>query len=260
LCLLSSHQYQKQISHCFKTSFSSVIRSPSLTKWFLEHGANPNLGRDIHYKNTNKPCMSEISGDVLTLAAGTDPSTAVALIDLLIQYGARLEDATPLHYLAGCPPYQHSGQGINLTSTTLTSRIPVLQHLLDLGCDPNASDKKRQGPRSLGPPLHWAVNSGLVENARFLLENGADPWAKNLYGMNALEVAKRQNETDNPTGRDFFVQKYLREALEENERLGRAGDPYPKMEERLKALDAAGEIESEPIQESELEQLIKKFM
>jgi hypothetical protein len=56
------------------------------------------------------------------------------------------------------------------------------------------------------------------------------------------------------------VQKYLREALQENELLGRPGDPYPKAEERLKALDAAGEIENEPIQESELEQLIKKFM
>jgi hypothetical protein len=110
------------------------------------------------------------SGFVLGSAACTDPSTTVALIDLLMQYGARLEDSIPLHRVAGCLPYQNSdesitlsittylqaqgGHEINLTSTPSSSQIPVLQHLLDLGYDHNASDVKHWGPRSFGPPLH----------------------------------------------------------------------------------------------------------
>lgn len=215
------------------------------------------------------------SGFVLGSAACTDPSTAVALIDLLMQYGARLEDSIPLHRLAGCTPYQNSDESITLsnttnqqaqgghemnpTSTLFSSRIPVLQHLLDLGCDLNASDRNHWGPRSFGPPLHWAVYSESLENARFLLENGADPWARNNVGFNALEAAKRQNELHNPTGKDLLAGQYLQAALLENELPGRSGNPFARALEKLNALEEV-EIVNEPPQESELEKLIKKFM
>jgi hypothetical protein len=212
------------------------------------------------------------SGFVLGSAACTDPSTAVALIDLLVQYGARLEDSIPLHRVAGCPPYQNSDESITSitttylqaqgdheispTSTPSSSRIPVLQHLLDLGYDPNASDAKHWGPRSFGPPLHWAVHAMSVENARFLLEKGADPWARNPIGFNALEAAKRQNEIQNPSGKELLARKSLEAALLENELPGRSGNPFAKALEKLEA----AEIENEPVQESELEKLIKRFM
>jgi hypothetical protein len=98
-----------------------------------------------------------------------------------------------------------------------------------------------------------------VENARFLLENGADPWARNPIRFNALEAAKRQNEIQNPLGKDLLAGKYLEAALLENKLPGQSGNPFAKALEKLNALEAA-EIENEPVQESELEKLIKKFM
>lgn len=145
------------------------------------------------------------SGHVLNLAACANPAIAVALVDLLVQHGARLEDSLPLHLAAECPPYQSSRQPTSSSatshppaqvgldpdssSTPSSSRIPVLQHLLDLGYDPNASDGAMLGARALGTPLHWAVRWGRMENARFLLENGADPRGKDRHGRDALEAA-----------------------------------------------------------------------
>jgi ankyrin repeat protein len=211
------------ISHLSYSSY--VLRSFPLTKWFLENGANPNLGPDTYRLYSRESAMIPNSGLVLEKATYTNPATAVSLINLLLHHGARLEDSLPLHLAAECGPYEIHDQhytstaishpqvqgdfDIDPTCTPSSSMIPVLKYLLDLGYDPNASDIAHFGPRAHGPPLHWAVRGGSVENARFLLENGADPWGQNPNGLNTLEAAKFEYD---PTG-EGEMQKVIKEFM-----------------------------------------------
>lgn len=47
----------------------------------------------------------------------------------------------------------------------------------------------------LGTPLHEAASLGKVATARLLLQNGADPWAKDSPGRTAYQRAK-ENQHD----------------------------------------------------------------
>jgi len=107
-------------AHLTYPCLSFVLDSLPLTKWFLDHGANPNLGpHPCHPGSTKKPMVTN-SGSVLNNAACINPAIAVTIIDLLIQHGARLEDSLPLHLLAQCGPYkdvsQHDPDGDNRPS------------------------------------------------------------------------------------------------------------------------------------------------
>lgn len=161
------------------TSLVQCIHNEPVTKWLLDHGADPNLGPPL----SPQPRSSSVtnSGAALnTAAALSSPAT----IDLLIQYGAKLENSLPLH-AAAVSDVKPDGE-----------RIPMIAHLLELGVDINGTDEKR-GMSAFGTPLLHAVRWGRMETVRFLLMRGADVRVKVLGGeVTALDLARQTGKEE----------------------------------------------------------------
>ena len=109
----------------------------------------------------------------MNFAAG---SSSIAVLDLLLTHGAKLENSLPLHVAAA--------------RSDVDVQIPMMQHLLSLGVDINASDAMK-GSRRAGTPLHHAAQAGRIEAVQFLVEIGADLDAKVPLGKTPLEEARR---------------------------------------------------------------------
>ncbi len=134
-----------------------IVGNETTVKWFLEHGADPNL------------CGS-IKASPLATAALTH-STAV--LDLLISYGAQLD---PNALFKAMNPRGDGG-------------LEIMQHLIDRGIDINAVDVK------LGTPLHYAVRLGSIVKIEMLLKSGADRTIK-FYNKTPIESAKERGDMD----------------------------------------------------------------
>lgn len=125
-------------------------------RFLLEAGADPNQDPD-----------AAAFPLALVAALYADP----ALIDLLLQHGARLERSGALAAAA------HLGNE------------PMLRRLLERGAHPDAdADAMGNG----ASPLHVAVSAGHGGVARILLRHGgADPNAADASGTTAIELAKQ---------------------------------------------------------------------
>ncbi|KAF2735294.1 ankyrin, partial [Polyplosphaeria fusca] len=135
-------------------------------RYLLEHGANPNLGPPLLAQGPIfqiRPIPN--SGSALNTAASFCTPEIFAL---LLSYGADISNAIPLHSAVGQPLH-----------VVPESRIPMLEYLLGLGLDINAMDDAIKiaddGRGQHGTPLQYAVMWGRVEEAKWLLERGADP-------------------------------------------------------------------------------------
>ena len=104
------------------------MKDEALVKLLLAHGADPNLGSQIF--NISDPLTPSInnSGEALDAAAA---ESSIAVFDLLLSRGAKLENSFPLHAAAG--------------SSEDSGRIPMMAHLLELGVDIDGDDS------SMGP-------------------------------------------------------------------------------------------------------------
>ena len=160
------------------TMLASLIRSPSLTTWFLLHGANPNLGPPRIGSGLEATPIPD-SGVCLYEAAA---SSNTEVVELLIQAGAKVENCTPLHAAV------RRGE----------DAIPMLRYLLALpsgnGTDINGLADPCD-PFSVGTPLESVIRHGLrsdsVAIARFLLENGADPHPDGRPGIDVFDEPVR---------------------------------------------------------------------
>ena len=148
------------------------MQDEALLIWFLNHGADPNIGAPYIWVRSDSDSFPD-SGDALNLAAG---SSSIAAFDLLLAHGARLENSLPLHAAA--------------TRSDADAQLPMMRHLLSRGVDVNASDAVK-GPRRGGTPLHHAAYAGRIKAVQFLVENGADLDAKSPLGMTPLQEARR---------------------------------------------------------------------
>lgn len=96
-----------------------------LVRWFLEHGARPNLGpRTINPKADSASIDS--SGICLNVAA---QKSSIRIFDMLLNHGAPRENSVALHMAAGA--------GVSV------ERIPMMTHLIAFGFDVNGSDEVR---------------------------------------------------------------------------------------------------------------------
>lgn len=144
---------------CLLTSVRNrnILDNEPLVRWFLDHGAE--------LRTTSSVCLNK-AGSV----------SSVAVFDLLLKHGAIKENSTPLHSAAGA--------GMD------GERIPMMAYLIEAGYDVNATDEARI-IRLLGTPLHYAIAARSLENAKFLLQKGADPHKSvGLSGSSPLEMAK----------------------------------------------------------------------
>lgn len=146
-------------------------------RWLLENGADPTRGKARWNQST--PQDDRNAGAALNAAAGAGE---IAVFDLLLESGARIETSVPLHMAAG-------------SSATVAKAIAMMSHLLELGLDVNGLDDI-QGPYGIGTPLHHAFRNRAVEVAQFLLEQGADQHKKNQWGYTPAEEAIKKNATD----------------------------------------------------------------
>lgn len=163
----------------------SVVNNLPLLRWFLAHGADPNLGaqrdnRDRTGGPDTDPCAA------LESAAGRGDVEAVRL---LLDAGAMIQNGTPLHFAAGvCPPGMNPHAGRVVPSKDFDeSRIPVMALLVEHGADVNQREESRH--MVVGYAIVHAVMAGAVERARWLLERGADPEVRGPWGS-AVQYAR----------------------------------------------------------------------
>lgn len=94
-----------------QTALSAFVKNEALLRWFLEHGADPNLGPPLSPQPDSTPVPK--SGSTLNCAASV---ATPDVFDLLLQNGAVLENSQPLHMAAASP--EDSG------------RIPMMEYLI----------------------------------------------------------------------------------------------------------------------------------
>ncbi|TVY57673.1 hypothetical protein LCER1_G004180 [Lachnellula cervina] len=149
-----------------------VINLP-LLQWFLEHGADPNLGKQYNHRDR----------------MGTSDT------DSRWRAG---QERGPLHAAAGaCPPGTPAGAQLNagvISSKEFdTSRIPVMELLVEHGADVNQAEDWRLVLAQY--PIVRAAMAGAVERVKWLLAHGADPEAVGGFGS-AIDHAKWRGNTE----------------------------------------------------------------
>ena len=163
-----------------------VIGNDRMTRWFLDHGADPNA--------CGKP-----GSTILNVAAG---NASIEIFDLLLAHGAKLEDSDALHSAAG-------------NRTKKPGRVEMMAHLLDLGMDINALFRREHPPGrrvGRGTPLQSATGPQEVDRIMFLLERGADREVKNTLGQTPLEYAAAKGLTTS----EALLRNYLKEETVES--------------------------------------------
>lgn len=130
----------------------------ALARYLLEKGADPNQAVDVY------------SGDRIITAAAT--RSRPAMLELLIQGGARLDDSGAL------------------TAAAEGGNIENVKFLLTQDTDVNEMIRMSYHPAHIpSRPLHLAVQNGHLELVDTLLAAGADITAKDSNGKTALDIA-----------------------------------------------------------------------
>jgi len=148
--------------------------------------------------------------DVLIQASASGiPAVVQEILKYKPDANSRGQDGTTA-LIACLQAYHYKDKDVNLRE--------VVRMLVDAGADPNLADNKGKTPliansRDLEIAqmlvAHGAnvnaqasdgftplLNAGTVELTRFLLEHGADPFAKRDHGQSALDWAKQMNRKD----------------------------------------------------------------
>lgn len=166
---------------CEKLTSPSSLATESLqlTKWFLAHGADPNL-------------ISKWGHTPLDTAASKSHPDVYAVIDVLIASGALLTHSNPLHNAL-------------VAIDTDSASFEMMEFLLSKGVEINGlSFANRPEFHKWNPstPLHWAVRwhhkkrgrKNMYARIKWLLDHGADAGLRDSKGKRPLEEATRKDE------------------------------------------------------------------
>ncbi|KAF5624153.1 ankyrin repeat domain protein [Fusarium sp. NRRL 25303] len=147
-----------------------------LLDWFLEHGADPNIGG---------PEGDPVQALRLAASQGT-----VKLVQKLLNGGAKMtSNGLGLFYAPGaCPAgfIPHTGL-VQPSAEFDKSRIPIMALLIENGA--GVDDKLETKHMTAQYPIVNAVMAGAFERVKWLLSQGADPDLQGQYGS-ARDYAK----------------------------------------------------------------------
>lgn len=146
--------------------YSRVLHDIDLVRWFVTHGANPNVAAP------SWPSPLEVAAWRASLE----------VIQILVQHGGRVYPGNALPAAA---------------QTSLPDRTHVLAYFLDQGApidtieyDFNKKVYKIFDVKAFGTALHHATKRGNEQLVRFLLERGAKVSLKDSMGKTALQYAR----------------------------------------------------------------------
>ncbi len=152
-----------------------------IVKALLDHGADPNAVLKTNPK---------VWGYTVALPAKNSRPLALAayagaadVMRLLVERGADLS-LRPDNYLTTLMLAVGASRTVWISQVTEEESLEAARAALELGADVN--EVNGQGNTA----LHEAAKLGLVEVARFLVENGANLEAKNKRGVRPIEIAR----------------------------------------------------------------------
>ncbi|TVY26841.1 hypothetical protein LHYA1_G004430 [Lachnellula hyalina] len=166
-----------------------IVTNLSLLRWFLAHGANPNLGTQRDFRDRNGASQTDSCAALEAAAGRCDVETVRMLLDA----GAEIQNGVPLHFAAGvCPDSKNPHVGAVTPSREFdVGRIPVMALLVERGANVNQAEESRHMVARYA--IVHAVMAGAVERVGWLLGMGADPEARGAWGS-AVEYAKLRSE------------------------------------------------------------------
>ena len=192
-----------------------VVTNHQLLVWFLDHGANPNLGA----QRDNRDRMG-----------GSDTNSCAALeravscgdleaVRLLLDAGAVIRNGV-LHRAAGACP-----SGTNPYSKRVTpsmefdvGRIPIMELLLERGgIDVNEKEASRY--MVPGYAIVYAVMAGAVQRVKWLLTRGANPELEGAGGS-AVDYAGKMGSEEMKKVVDEGVRERRLIAIEKTDEIG----------------------------------------
>lgn len=161
-----------------------IVTNHPLLRWFLDHGADPNRGRQLYTRGPDDGpddwCQA------LEYAASEGDIVAVRM---LLDAGALIKNGAPLYRDAGACTLGknfHTNEVVP-TKEFDTRMIPIMELLVERGADVNQLENSRH--MTFRYALNYAVLAGAVERVRWLLEHGANP--ENVgRGSNAISLSK----------------------------------------------------------------------
>jgi serine/threonine-protein phosphatase 6 regulatory ankyrin repeat subunit A/cytohesin len=185
----------------------AIGKSEAVVRLLLDHGADPNLHAKYGVPalwQAASGCQGTIVGWLLERNAKVDEAGGSDMTPLMIavQDGCDLVVTALLAKGAKVNQVDYSGETalyhlVNVGNFEDPKKLAIASALLKAGANPNLGLRKAQPPEpAVGiTPLMLAVEHGMEETIRVLLENRADPNAVDSEGRNAIMHAL---QTDRP--------------------------------------------------------------
>lgn len=159
--------------------------SLSMTRLLFTHGADPNTVFPVarQYSEPQNmwtyPILTEHLGDTILNCVCAGWYLPVALE--IVKNGAN-------------PDFQNSNDGRSAMYWAVMCANPgLINALLDHGANPDLQTWERNGALT---PLHAAVNNGRYDEAKILVERGANLSIRDAEGLTPLERTRRSNSLD----------------------------------------------------------------
>lgn len=184
--------------------FAALTGNQQMTKFLLDHGANPNFLSDHDETPFHLALRRDLYGPRWPVDFWNDPMARIeAAFDLLDSddsedeclstqaqvYGAR---STIISLLLEHPQVDVNAQDVfgissmHIAARGADSTESMIRRLIEKGARISARTKNGE------TPLHLASRNGNMEAVNTLLEYGADPMDRDFNGLNALHYAAKK--------------------------------------------------------------------
>jgi ankyrin repeat protein len=224
--LLVEHGFHpnQQIRGCFGTALMNCLDSEDITRFLLDHGADPDLGpftdaRRMMWRRRPAAPLDRTCGLALDIAA---EKSSLGVVTMLLDHGAHTKYSRPLHRTV-CKVSKPAANGLPAEETEGDWRLR-LELLLRYGADINARTWQS------GTALTAAVHRGRWDIVEFLLERGADPRVQSMDMRKKDTFAEAAQDAGVPWVVTEELQRYLDHLVDGGGQSGEKADPVPAPE------------------------------